>query len=78
MKSELAAILPQLDTMQKKKTERMLQFKEIIDQIHKISMELCTSTEENSPIPVIDESDLSLRRLEEFKKELHELEKEKV
>ncbi|GJR70221.1 65-kDa microtubule-associated protein 3-like protein [Tanacetum coccineum] len=40
-------------------------------------MELCTSAEENSSMHVIDESDLSLRRLEEFKKELHELEKEK-
>ncbi|PWA51764.1 hypothetical protein CTI12_AA456540 [Artemisia annua] len=77
LKKELAAILPQLDMMQKKKTERKLQFKEIIDQTHKISMELCTPAEENSPMPVIDESDLSLRRLEEFKKELHELEKEK-
>ncbi|GJY68613.1 65-kDa microtubule-associated protein 3-like protein [Tanacetum coccineum] len=77
LKKELAAILPQLDMMQKRKTERKLQFKEIIDQIHKIYMELCTSAEENTSMPVIDESDLSLRRLEEFKKELHELEKEK-
>nr|GEW92511.1 65-kDa microtubule-associated protein 3-like [Tanacetum cinerariifolium] len=77
LKKELAAILPQLDMMQKRKTERKLQFEEIIDQIHKISMELCTSAEENTSMPVIDESDLSLRRLEEFKKELHELEKEK-
>ncbi|XP_071691468.1 65-kDa microtubule-associated protein 9-like [Rutidosis leptorrhynchoides] len=74
LKKELSTILPQLEMLQKKKSERMIQFKEIQDQIHSISKELCASTEDKS---CIDESDLSLRRLEEFKTELHALEKEK-
>ncbi|KAI3701039.1 hypothetical protein L2E82_45682 [Cichorium intybus] len=74
---ELADIFPQVEMMQKKKSERKVQFTEILDQIHNISEELCTSTEDKSCFPVLDESDLSLRRLEELKMELHALEKEK-
>lgn len=77
LKKELAAVLPQLEMMEKKKSERKLQFTEILDQIYNISKELCTSTDK-SCIPVIDDSDLSLRRLEEFKTELQSLENEKV
>ncbi|KAI3693292.1 hypothetical protein L6452_33126 [Arctium lappa] len=75
LRKQLAAILPQLEMMQKKKSERKLQFTEILDQIHNISTEL--STEDKSCMPVIDESDLSLGRLEEFKTKLHALENEK-
>ncbi|KAJ9556474.1 hypothetical protein OSB04_011088 [Centaurea solstitialis] len=69
LKKKLAAIFPQLEMMQNKKSERMLQFTEILDQIHNISRNYPQRT--NHTYSVIDESDLSLRRLEEFKTMLH-------
>ncbi|KAL4567157.1 hypothetical protein LXL04_022731 [Taraxacum kok-saghyz] len=74
---ELAAIFPQVEMMQKKKNERKVQFIEVLEQIQNLSKELSTSTEDKSCFPILDESDLSLRRLEELKIELHTLEKEK-
>ncbi|CAH1412125.1 unnamed protein product [Lactuca virosa] len=74
---ELADIFPQVEMMQKKKNERKVQFTEILDQIQSLSKELFTSTKDKSCIPILDESDLSLSRLEELKIELHALEKEK-
>ncbi|XP_023772977.1 65-kDa microtubule-associated protein 3 [Lactuca sativa] len=74
---ELADIFPQVEMMQKKKNERKVLFTEILDQIQNLSKELFTSTKDKSCLPILDESDLSLTRLEELKIELHALEKEK-
>lgn len=76
MKEELAMILPELEEMQKRKYERRNQFKEVQEQIHSISNEI-SGPSENVPL-VVDETDLSLRKLEELHRQLHTLQKEKV
>ena len=78
LKKELEVITPQLDEMRKRKNERRRQFVEILDQIHNISKELCRSTEDNLFTMAIDESDLSLKQLEELQRQSVTLQKEKV
>ncbi|AES75903.2 putative microtubule-associated protein, MAP65/Ase1/PRC1 [Medicago truncatula] len=75
LKEELAMILPELEEMQKRKYERRNQFKEVQEQIHSISNEI-SGPSENVPL-VVDETDLSLRKLEELHRQLHTLQKEK-
>ncbi|CAK9165217.1 unnamed protein product [Ilex paraguariensis] len=77
LKKELELITPQLDEMRKRKNERRRQFVEILDQIHNISKELCRSTEDNLFTMAIDESDLSLKQLEELQRQSVTLQKEK-
>ncbi|XP_017245105.2 65-kDa microtubule-associated protein 3 isoform X2 [Daucus carota subsp. sativus] len=74
---ELEAIMPELKEMRKRKVERMNQFVEVLDKMYNISKELYTSDKEFSDIKGIDESDLSLKRLEGLQSQLHDLEKEK-
>lgn len=76
LKEELGRILPELEEMQKRKNERRNQFIEVQEQIQSISYEIYGSRE-NIPF-IVDESDLSLRRLEELHTQLHALQKEKV
>lgn len=78
LKKELEAIKPELDEMRKRKFERRNRFIEVLDKIHAISKEIYRSEEDNPHMRVIDESDLSLRRLEELQRQLLALEKEKV
>ena len=78
MKHELARILPELEEMRKRKSERRAQFKEVQEQILSISNEVYGSKEYISAKKVVDESDLSLRKLEELHGELQKLQKEKV
>ena len=75
MKEELGRILPQLEEMRKRKLDRRKQFHEVVEDIRKISSEIYGSADHNI---LVDEADLSLRRLEELHRQLHELEKEKV
>lgn len=75
---ELQTIIPQLHEMQRRKEERKLQFTEVLEQIHKIKKELCSSVDENACVAVFDETDLSLKRLEGLKIQLLALQKEKV
>lgn len=70
--------MPELKEMRKRKVERMNQFVEVLDKMYNISKELYTSDKEFSDIKGIDESDLSLKRLEGLQSQLHDLEKEKV
>ncbi|XVE58677.1 hypothetical protein DITRI_Ditri04bG0187900 [Diplodiscus trichospermus] len=77
LKEELSKILPQLEEMKKRKIERRNQFLEVLEQIQKISTEICGSTESVSSKIIVDETDLSLRKLEELHRRLHELQKEK-
>jgi len=69
-------ILPELEEMQKRKYERRNQFKEVQEQIQSISNEI-SGPRENVPF-IVDETDLSLRKLEELHRQLHTLQKEKV
>nr|XP_027110444.1 65-kDa microtubule-associated protein 3-like [Coffea arabica]XP_027110445.1 65-kDa microtubule-associated protein 3-like [Coffea arabica] len=77
LKAELRAILPQLDEMRKRKCERKNQFLEILEQIQKIKCEIYRSTGYPPANTVLDETDLSLRKLEELQTELQALQMEK-
>ncbi|GJW63107.1 65-kDa microtubule-associated protein 3-like protein [Tanacetum coccineum] len=73
LKAELRAILPELEEMKKRKTERRNQFLEVLEQIQKIQLEIYASSYKT----ILDESDLSLRKLEQLHEQLQALEKEK-
>ncbi|KAK8559444.1 hypothetical protein V6N13_026867 [Hibiscus sabdariffa] len=75
LKEELRKILPQLEEMKKRKIERSNQFVEVSKQIQVITNEIYESAK--STEIVVDESDLSLRKLEELLRQLNELQKEK-
>ncbi|CAL5397983.1 unnamed protein product [Camellia sinensis] len=77
LKKELEAVMPLLEEMRKKKFERRSQFVEVLDKIKNISKEMCISLEDNRCMAVINENDLSLKRLEELHIQLHALQKEK-
>ncbi|KAL3829580.1 hypothetical protein ACJIZ3_018382 [Penstemon smallii] len=78
LKMELEAIKPQLEDMKNKRNERMNQFSEVLKQINSISKELSLSKEGNvKTILAIDESDLSLKKLEDLQNQLLLLQKEK-
>lgn len=78
LKQELETIMPQLEDMKKKRNERKSQFSEILKQINSISMELAGSTESHLEGISIDESDLSMKKLDDLRAQLHMLQKEKV
>ncbi|CAH9123850.1 unnamed protein product [Cuscuta epithymum] len=67
LKMELEAIMPQLQEMKQRKLEREREFKNIINQIDIILKELGQSRQEFPKMIGMDESDMSLRRLEEMK-----------
>ncbi|KAI3918197.1 hypothetical protein MKX01_041517 [Papaver californicum] len=77
LKEELRAIIPQLDEMKKRKCERRNQFVEVLDQIQKIASEIFTVAENKLAKIVIDETDLSLKKLEDLHRQLQALQKEK-
>ncbi|KAE8717461.1 65-kDa microtubule-associated protein 3 [Hibiscus syriacus] len=77
LKEELGKILPQVEEMKKRKRERISHFINVLDQIQIIRNEISKSTESVSSETLIDETDLSLMKLEELHRELHELQKEK-
>ncbi|XP_019413522.1 PREDICTED: 65-kDa microtubule-associated protein 3-like isoform X1 [Lupinus angustifolius] len=75
LKEELARIRPELEDMRRRKSERRNQFIEVEEQIRSISNEIYGPRED---IPaIIDESDLSLRNLDELHRQLLALQKEK-
>ncbi|XP_022774468.1 65-kDa microtubule-associated protein 3-like [Durio zibethinus] len=78
LKEELTKILRQVEEMRKRKIERRNQFIEVIDQIQMITNEIYGSTESVSSKTIVDETDLSLRKLEELHRQLHELQSEKI
>ncbi|KAK1401046.1 hypothetical protein POM88_000651 [Heracleum sosnowskyi] len=77
LKEEPRTILPQLEEMQKRKVERRNQFLDIVQQIQKIRSEIYASDKIHYTSPIVDETDLSLRKLEELQKELQALQREK-
>ncbi|MBA0588265.1 hypothetical protein Gorai_001377 [Gossypium raimondii] len=70
-------MLSQVEEMKKRKEERRNHFIDVLDQIEMIINEINGSTESVSSETVVDETDLSLMRLEELHRQLHELLKEK-
>ncbi|KAK1304101.1 65-kDa microtubule-associated protein 3 [Acorus calamus] len=77
LKAELNAIVPQLEEMRKRKYDRRSQFLEVLEHIQKLYAEIAP-VNYNPSMMVVDDSDLSLRRLEELQKQLQALQKEKA
>ncbi|KAL5988015.1 hypothetical protein ACLOJK_035778 [Asimina triloba] len=79
IKEQLAAIAPLLQKLVKQKEERMKEFADVQSEIQKICGEIAGNVKlaENAGPPMVDENDLSLKKLDEFQCELQELQKEK-
>ena len=77
MKAELRAILPQIEEMRKRKSDRKNQFIEVNGEIQSIKNEIYGGGYASKDVAV-NETDLSLRKLEELHIELQELQNEKV
>ncbi|XP_014505196.1 65-kDa microtubule-associated protein 3 [Vigna radiata var. radiata] len=75
LKEELARVHPELEEMRKRKFERRNQFIEVQEQLQSIANEIYSTGEYTTA--VVDETDLSLRKLEELHRELLALQKEK-
>lgn len=71
-------IIPFLEEMRKRKSDRKQQFVEVLDQISIISTEIYRSAADNVCHRAVDENDLSLKRLEDLHSQLLGLQKEKV
>lgn len=80
LKEQLNSISPALREMQLRKEERVKQFRAVQSQVQKISAEIAGRSEYNdtSSTIVVNESDLSLKKLEEYQNELQRLHNEKV
>lgn len=78
LKEELRAIVPQVEEMRKRRNDRLNQFKEVLEQIQKISKEIFGPGDYKPSNFVVDETDLSMRKLDELHGHLLVLQKEKV
>ncbi|KAK6149363.1 hypothetical protein DH2020_016888 [Rehmannia glutinosa] len=76
IKEQLAAIAPALEKLWKQKDERIKEFYDVQSQIQKICAEIAGSTGQVES-PTVNESDLSLKKLDEFHAQLQDLQKEK-
>lgn len=77
IKEQLAAIAPVLEQLWKQKEDRVKEFSDVQSQIQKICGEIAGNLN-LSESPAVDESDLSLKKLDEYQSQLHDLQKEKV
>ncbi|KAF3775636.1 microtubule-associated protein 8 [Nymphaea thermarum] len=78
LKQQLDSITPALSEMKKRKDDRVKQFQDVRIQIQRISSEI-SGNEEPEPLEWdVNQGDLSLKRLEDYKIELQKLFKEKV
>ena len=80
IKEQLAAIAPILEQLWQQKDERIKEFSDVQSQIQKICGEIAgdfNPSDQTGP-PEVDESDLSLKKLDEYQCQLQELQKEKV
>jgi Ase1/PRC1/MAP65 family protein len=80
IKQQLAAIAPTLEQLTKKKNERKREFINVQSQIDQICGEIAGTIEvgEQVATPQVNDDDLTLEKLKEFRSQLQELEKEKV
>ncbi|XP_010555626.1 PREDICTED: 65-kDa microtubule-associated protein 3-like [Tarenaya hassleriana] len=85
LKEELELILPQLEEMQKRKSERRNRQKPFLEEEKQTPKNIpiiplpCTPAQEHrSSTALIDETDLSLRKLDELHVQLRTLQKEKI
>lgn len=77
IKEQLAAVAPTLEKLCKQKEQRLRDFSDVQTQIQEICGEIAGKLNLNGEAPVVDESDLSLKKLEEYHAQLQELQKEK-
>ncbi|KAL1336424.1 hypothetical protein AAHE18_10G061900 [Arachis hypogaea] len=77
LKEQLDSITPALREMRLRKEERLNQFRAVQGQIQKISAEIAGNSDNATSIIVVNENDLSLKRLEEYQNELQRLYNEK-
>lgn len=77
IKEQLAAIAPALEKLWKQKDDRVKEFLDVQSQIDKISREIA-GTSDQVESPKVDESDLSLIKLDQFHAQLQDLQNEKV
>ncbi|CAN8264683.1 unnamed protein product [Cochlearia groenlandica] len=78
LKEELVKILQKLKDMEKSKSERKIQFIKVIEDIKRVKDEINGDSNETCSSDFsIDESDLSLRKLEELHNELYTLQEHK-
>lgn len=77
IKEQLEAIAPVLKQLWQQKEERIKDFSDVQSQIQRICGEITGNLNLND-VPVVDESDLSLKKFDEYQSELQELQKEKV
>lgn len=79
IKEQLAAIAPTLERLWQQKEERIREFSDVQLQIQKICGEITgDSNPDHTRSFAVDESDLSLKKLDEYQSQLQELQKEKV
>ncbi|XP_057977962.1 65-kDa microtubule-associated protein 1-like [Malania oleifera] len=76
IKEQLEAIAPALEQLWKQKEERIKEFSDVQSQIQKMCGEIAGSSEQVGS-PIVDETDLSLKKLDEFHVQLQELQREK-
>jgi len=81
LKDQLAFVTPLLEDLRVEKEERVKQFAEVGSRIEKIRMEISGCSHQNEPLTrpaIMDEHDLSMRKLNEYQAQLRNLQKEKV
>ncbi|OIW21414.1 hypothetical protein TanjilG_02782 [Lupinus angustifolius] len=79
IKEQLEAIAPILEQLWKQKEERIKEFSDVQSQIQKICGEIAGdfSPNDQTGTYAVDESDLTLEKLDEYQSQLQELQKEK-
>ncbi|KAJ7945545.1 65-kDa microtubule-associated protein 8 [Quillaja saponaria] len=77
LKEQLDSIIPELKELWLRKEERVSQFRAVQGQIQKICAEIAGQSDESSSITIVNENDLSLKKLEEYQIELERLHNEK-
>ncbi|XP_027341493.1 65-kDa microtubule-associated protein 1-like [Abrus precatorius] len=78
IKEQLAAIAPILEQLWQQKEERIKEFSDVQSQIQKICGEIAGDLNSGQAGSIeVDESDLSLRKLDEYQSQLQELQREK-
>ena len=76
---QLAKVEPVLEDLRRRRDERVEEFMVVQAQIVRLHAEISGTIENGDPVPpLVDETNLSLRRLAEFKSQLKELQTEKV
>ncbi|XP_051142490.1 65-kDa microtubule-associated protein 3-like [Andrographis paniculata] len=77
LKAELRAILPEIEEMRKRKSDRKNQFIEVLKEIEQIKHEIYGAGVCVPHDISVEETDLTLKKLDELQRELHALQAEK-